>query len=321
MKFPATVYASLAMLFFYIPPAAAGLEVVTSIKPVHSLVSAVMAGVGKPALLVEGAGSPHNYSLKPSQAEQLENADLIFWIGEELETFLAKPITTIAENAVSIALIDTPDLIKREESAESVHSDKAHDTEGEDPAHAHDHDDHDRHHGEYDMHIWLDPLNAKIMVREIAAALSRADNMNSAVYQANADRLVARLDSLIDEINASLEPVRGINFIFFHDAYQYFEKRFNLTATTAITVNPEIMPGARRIREIQEEIRQTNAHCVFAEPQFEPAVISVITNGTSTHAAVIDPLGAALADGPELYFNLIRNMAGSIRDCLLQTNP
>lgn len=283
-------------------------KVVASIKPVHSLVAAVMEGVAAPDLIVTGAGSPHDYALKPSQASLLEKADLVFWIGHEFEAFLEKPVATIAEQAKSVELIDTPGLHKlaqREGGAFQAHDEK----------HSHDHK-HD--HEEFDLHFWLDPENAKVLTARIASTLVAADPENANRYEINSKATQDRLDALISETSAALAPVKDKSFIVFHDAYQYFETRFVLSAAGSITVNPGVMPGAERVREIQTKVRENNAQCVFAEPQFEPKLIDIVIEGTNTRSGILDPLGATLEDGPALYFNMIRNMATSFRDCLSQ---
>ena len=310
--------------------ARAEVNVVASIKPVHSLVAAVMEGVGAPGLIIEGAGSPHNYALKPSQAQMLEQADLVFWIGHELEAFLEKPLETVGANARSVELIDAHDLIRldfREGGAFEKHDHDDHDEAaeaGHDDGHGHEktaeagHDDHDR--GAFDAHVWLDPMNAKAMVHEIEEALIAADPDNAAKYEANAETVSAKIDTLIAEVGAELEPVKDKGFIVFHDAYQYFEKRFGLTASGSMTVSPEVMSGAERITEIRARVQELGAACVFAEPQFEPKLISTVIEGTQARSGVIDPLGAELENGPDLYFQVIRNMASSIKTCLSQAS-
>lgn len=303
-----TMMLAVSTLLLTVNAAHAEPKVVTSIKPVHSLVAAVMEGVATPDLIVTGAGSPHDYALKPSQASLLENGDLVFWIGHEFEAFLEKPVATIAERAKSVELIDTPGLRKfaqREGGAYQTHDEK----------HSHDHK-HD--HEEFDLHFWLDPENAKVLTARIASTLIAADPENANRYETNSKATLDRLDALISETSAALAPVKDKSFIVFHDAYQYFETRFGLSAAGSITVNPGVMPGAERVREIQAKVKKNNAQCVFSEPQFEPKLIDVVTEGTIIRSGVLDPLGATLEDGPALYFNLIRNMATSIRDCLSQ---
>ena len=303
----------------------ADVRVVTSIKPVHSLVAAVMQGVGTPDLIVEGAGSPHTYALKPSQAKQLQEADLVFWMSHDLEAFLEKSIDGIATKAVSVPLMESRGLMTlgfREGGAFDDHGHDEHDDHDEhdkDDDHDHEkHDDHDEHdHGEVDPHVWLDPENAKAMVHEIEEALAKADPANAATYESNAEAVMAKLDSLVAEIDSELQPVKGRGYIVFHDAYQYFENRFGVSAIGSITVSPEVLPGAERISDLQEKVRSLDATCVFSEPQFEPKLVATVTENTNARFGVIDPLGAAIDEGPNLYFTLIRNMASSLKNCLL----
>ncbi|MGQ2905484.1 MAG: zinc ABC transporter substrate-binding protein ZnuA [Neoaquamicrobium sediminum] len=306
--------------------------VVASIKPVHSLVAAVMEGVGEPELLVKGAASPHAYALRPSEARALEQAKVVFWVGEGMETFLAGPLETLGGNARVVELVDADDLIEldfREGGPFEAHDhgdheghDHAYDDDdeadhdgGDNHAHeGHGHEGHD--HGAIDMHLWLDPSNAKAFVHEIEEALSAADPDNAATYEANADALNEKLDALIAETDAALAPVRGRGFVVFHDAYQYFENRFDIQAAGSITVSPEAIPGAQRLTDIRAKVAELGATCIFAEPQFEPRLVSVVAEGTQARTGVLDPLGADLDDGPELYFELIRNLTTSLTTCL-----
>ena len=303
--------------------AQADVKVIASIKPVHSLVSAVMEGVGSPDLLVEGAGSPHTYSLKPSQAKKLQDADLVFWMSHDLEAFLENAIENIATNARAVSLMESHGLLTlnfREGGAFDAHD---HDDHGERDEHGHDehdehkHDEHDEHgHDETDPHVWLDPVNAKAMVHEIEEALAAADPANASAYEANAKALMSELDGLVAEITTELEPIKGRGYVVFHDAYQYFEKRFGVSAVGSITISPEVLPGAERVSELQAKVRSLEATCVFSEPQFQPKLVKTITENTNAGTGVLDPLGAAIDDGPDLYFTLIRNMAKSLKDCL-----
>jgi zinc transport system substrate-binding protein len=309
------------------PPA-----VMTSIKPVHSLVASVMQGISEPGLIVEGAASPHSYALKPSQAARLSKATHVFWIGHALEAFLEKPIETVAAKAHTVELLEAKGIQTHEfrqggtfdahdhedehEQGEEGHEEHAQDDHADHADHA-DHDAHDDHHHDgIDPHIWLDPVNAIAMVREIARVLSTDDPANAERYAANAAATIADLEKLVDEVSTQLAPLHDTKYVVFHDAYRYFEERFGLHAAGSITISPEITPGAERIHEIRDRVKQLGATCVFAEPQFEPRLISVVLEDSDAKAGTIDPLGADLADGPGLYFNLIRNMASSMRDCL-----
>ena len=290
----------------------AAVRVVASIKPVHSLVSAVMAGVGEPHLIIRGAVSPHTFSMRPSDAAVLENARVIFLIGESLETSLARPIDTLAGNARVIALSEVQGLVRRplrEGGAFEAHGHGTDDDHDEDVEHAH-------RRGAFDMHIWLDPVNAGVMARAIAGVLSEADPTNAGTYAANAQALLPRLEELTAQIAAEVAPVRGKPFIVFHDGYRYFEDRFGLTAAGSSVVSPDRSPGVRRISELRDKMRELGVTCVFAEPQFEPRLIDVIIEGTAARTGTVDPLGATIESGPELYFTLIRNMAASFKSCL-----
>ena len=313
--------------------AKAEVKVVASIKPVHSLVAAVMQGVGTADLIVDGAGSPHTYALKPSQARQLQDADLVFWMGHDLEAFLEKPIAGIAKKALSVELMDSQGLSKisfrkggdfddhhhddaRHESHED-HEDHKDDEDHAEHEHADNfHDAYDHEEDAFNPHVWLDPVNATAMVREIAKQLSQADPANAPSYNANASRIVARLNDLIAEINAKLAPVKGRGYVVFHDAYQYFETRFDMMAVGAIAVSPDVLPGAERVRNLQDKIRRLDASCVFSEPQFEPKLVATVVENTTAATGILDPLGASIEPGPELYFTLIRTIAGSMKDCL-----
>ena len=315
-------------LFTSTAVATADVKVVASIKPVHSLVASVMQGVSEPSLLVKGAGSPHTYSLKPSQAKELQAADIVFWMSHDLEAFLENSIESIAKNAKAVSLMDSHGLMKlnfREGGAFDAH-DHGHDDHGDDKHDDHGHDKHDDHgddkhddhgHDEVDPHVWLDPQNAKSLVHEIEEHLAEIDPSNAAKYEANAKAVMKKLDALTKEIEADLKPIRERGYVVFHDAYQYFEKRFGVSAVGSITVSPEVLPGAERVSELRDKVKSLNASCVFSEPQFEPKLVKTITENTDAGTGVLDPLGANIKDGPELYFTLIRNMAKSLKDCLM----
>ena len=302
--------------------AKADLKVVTSIKPIHSLASYIMDGVGSPGLIVDGYNSPHSFQLKPSHAKMLEQADIIFWIGEDLENFLEKPLATIAKKAEKIELLEIKGIKKlkfRERNIFEEH--EGHDDHGDDAKkekhddHGHDakkeeHDDHEGHgHGEYDPHIWLDPINAKVILNEITEHLIENDSKNASTYKSNLAKALAEIDKLI--IDVITETNTDLNYVVFHDAYQYYENRFNVNILGAMTVNPDVMPGAEQIHEIHEVIEHDNVSCILSEPQFNPDIIKSIAKDTNVKTGVLDPLGANLKPGKDLYFDLIRNMSAS----------
>jgi zinc transport system substrate-binding protein len=314
--------------------APADIDVVASIKPVHSLVASVMQGVGEPVLLVTGTGSEHSYSLRPSEARALEQAEVVFWVGETMETFLLKPLRALAGNAKVIELWQAPSLTllatreggmweAHEHEGEHAGADadrgaaehpEAHRGEGEhavaEPKKA------GHAHGETDMHIWLDPENAKVLAAVIASALVDADSGNAAIYEANAERLRQHLDELDRSLRDRLAAITDRPYVVFHDAYQYFEHRYGVNAVGAITINPTVRPSAQRIGEIHERLEELDAACVFAEPQFEPTLVDTVIEGTSAETGVLDPLGAALDAGPNQYFQLMNSLADSLVNCL-----
>ena len=278
-------------------PAFADVKVVTSIKPVQSLVAAVMQGAGSPALLVKGAASPHSYALKPSDAESLSNADLVFWIGPDLESFMAKSVETLSSSEKAVALIAAPGVtVLPPRSGPSFADDGDHDT--------------------VDPHIWLDPENAKAMITSIAASLSRVDPEHDALYKANAEKENTKITDLERRFQERLKPLGNKGFIVFHDAYQYFEKAFGLKAVGAISIHPENPPSAAGLIALREELKSNAAVCAFSEPQFDQRLVEVIIEGTNAKRGILDPEGAKEEPGPELYFNVMEALATSLEDCL-----
>ena len=303
----------------------AELKVVASIKPIHSLASYLMDGVGKPSLIVDGYASPHGFAMKPSHAKMLQDADIVFWVGEDLENFLEKPLDSIAKKAEKIELLETKGLIKlkfRERNIFDDHDDHGHDDghkkKDDHDDHDHDdhakkedghddHDDHDGHeghnHGEFDPHIWLDPINAKVILFEMSKHLIENDPKNENAYRTNLSKAYKEIDKLTSDVTAELN--QSVASIVFHDAYQYFEKRFNVNILGAFTVNTDVMPGAEQLSEIREIIEHDKVVCVFSEPQFNPDIIKAVAKDMNIKTGVVDPLGATLNPGKDLYLSLI----------------
>ena len=293
-----------ALLFAPLFACAAQPVVVASIKPVHALVAGVMQGVGEPLLLISGGASPHEYSLKPSDARALGAAQVVFWIGPELESFLVKPLAN-TPTARSVTLLDAPGVTLLPLRAGGAWE-----------AHDHDHDhDHDPA-ASRDVHLWLDPVNAAAMVRQMAAVLGAADPARQAEYARNGAALVERLDRLNQQLASALAPVREQPYLVFHDAYQYFERRYGLNAVGSVVLKPEQRPGAKRVADIQARVRERKVRCVFGEPQFQPALVETIIAGSDARRGVLDPLGADLPAGPDAYFQLLQGLAEALRGCL-----
>jgi zinc/manganese transport system substrate-binding protein len=458
----------------------AEVKVVTTIQPLHSLISNVMGNKGKLDLILEGTASPHSFTLKPSHAKMLENADVIFWVDKDLESFLEKPLKSIPKKAKVIHLMDLSNLEIhkfREKNIYGGHDDHDdHDKHGhkEDKHAKHDdhdkhghkedkhakHDDHDKHghgkgafewaglfelkagtynwsfskvdggyadpamkmviietkdihdseelaeklleantsdnksngsvltakdvsytlnfddsknvtsfkveikkdskyafftehmpfefeanehffkdksgndiepiaqepseggghhhghahaHGEFDVHIWLDPNNAKVIVKEVANELATIDPKNSNFYKMNAKKTIKKLDILINQIDKSIN--KKASFVTFHDAYQYFEKRFGVEALGALTINTDIQPGAKQIAEIKDLVEDKNIKCIFSEPQFNPKLINMIAKSTGAETGILDPLGSSFKPGENLYFNLINDLYENLNKC------
>ena len=189
------------------------------------------------------------------------------------------------------------------------------DEDEDDHAHVHKEDGHEHGAGEYNMHLWLDPANAAVIVGAMADSLARLDPERENLYRENEAALRSRLAALDDELKEAFAPVQDRGFIVFHDAWQYLDTHYGLRAVGSVTVSPEQSPGAARLAEIREKILDAEATCVFAEPQFEPRLVNTLVEGTGTATGTLDPLGAALEDGPDLYFDLMRSNARAFRAC------
>lgn len=318
-------------------------SVVADIPPVHSLVAMVMEGVGSPDLLVAPGASPHGYSLKPSEARALENADVVFWVSEGLSPWLKGALASLADDTSVVELMEvagTTELPFREGATfeKHGHGDDEHhgeqggdshaegeehhgevvQTEAEGEDHGHEkpgHDDHGDHSGN-DPHGWLDPENGRVWLDVIAAELSKLDPENAAIYSANVEAGKAELEAAIDHVMTDLLPVRGKPFIVFHDAYQYFENRFGIWAAGSIKLGDATEPSAARIKDVHQKVRELSIACVFSEPQFNPGLVETVFGGSEARTGMLDPLGTELELGLDLYPQLIRNVGTGLADCL-----
>ncbi len=347
---------SLAASLLTGPALAEAPRVAVDIAPVHSLVARVMEGVGVPELIVAPGASPHEYNLRPSEAAAVQDADVVFWIGPGLTPWLGDAIGNLADGANVVALMEAEGTTKLEtrktalfeahdhgdhdEHEEHGHDEHEHDEHGHDAHEAehadeghedHEHEDHAEHeghdehaantheghdHGAHDPHAWLSPDNGAVWLNAIAAQLSAADPENAGAYYANAAAAREDLGTLRDEINGILDPVRERNFIVFHDAYQYFETAFDLTASGAVSISDASDPSPARISEIRKRVAEQNVSCVMSEPQFDPGIVAAVMEGSTAQTGVLDPLGSDLDPGPQLYGQLLRNLANGLADCL-----
>lgn len=280
--------------------------VVASLQPVHSLVAGVMQGVGQPHLLITGGASPHDYSLRPSDARALAGADVVFWIGPALENFLARPLKA-AGKVRSVALMEAPGVLLlplRAGGAWEAHG------------HEHEHERDAARQADLDAHIWLDPLNAIAMTRRIVAVLSEVDASHRADYERNGTALMERINRLNERLTVKLASVKDRPYVVFHDAYQYFERRYNLNGVGSVVLDPEQRPGAKRVADIKARIRDRGVRCVFSEPQFQSALVQTVIAGSPARAGILDPLGAGIPPGPEAWFQLLDGLTDALHNCL-----
>lgn len=305
-------------------------RVATDIAPVHSLAAQVMHGLGEPDLIVRPGASPHEYSLRPSEAAALSNADVVFWIGEDLTPWLGRSIEKLAQDSAIVSLLEANETVRlpyREGpvfGADEAHEDEheEHDDHDDHAEAGHDdhdqdnHDDHDGHdHDGDDVHAWLDPVNGKYWLEIIAAELSRLDPDNSAQYLENAALGKARIDSVVAEITAELAGAEQQRFVVLHDAYQYFETRFGMSEVGSIALSDASDPGPARVKEIQKTVRDLKVTCVFSEPQFNAAIVATVLEDSAAKSATLDPLGVGIETGGTFYPELLRSISSSIAGC------
>jgi len=289
------------MLIITFPALAAGPRVVVSLKPVHGLVADVMKGVGEPHLLLTASADPHSHALRPSEARKLVQANVVFWIGSELEGFLRKPLFNPSSGSRVIPLLRNPRLLRLKQRRGGI-------WEVDDP---------NRNKGnELDPHFWLDPRNARIIVRQIVEVLSQIDPDNAANYGKNGKRLSLELAKLEHDIHELLAPVRALPFFVLHDAYQYFEFRFRTYGIGAIALDHNRKPGARRIAMIRQRLRDGGARCLFQEAEFSSKMVIALTKGTTARVGVLDPIGKNVHSGPGAYSRILRDLAGNLEKCL-----
>ena len=300
-------------------PVQAAPRVAADIAPVHSLVAQVMQGVGEPRLVIQRGASPHNYALRPSEAAALERAEVVFWTSAQLTPWLDRALGNLAADAERVELVETAGTTRhafREsvtiDTAADANHDHDHDHDhGHDPGHDHAHD-----HEGVDPHAWLDPLNARHWLGVIATTLAEVDPANAALYRDNAAAGQARMDALMADIEEAITPVQERAFIVFHDAYQYYERRFGMRAVGAISLSDATDPSPARIAAIRELVQAHSVRCVFAEPQFNPSLVDTVLDGTRAETGVLDPLGSEIAEGPDFYPRLMQALTASLVDCL-----
>ncbi|HIE1061802.1 TPA: zinc ABC transporter substrate-binding protein ZnuA [Serratia marcescens] len=292
------------------PLSSASAAVVTTIRPLGFIASAIADGVTPTEVLLPDGASPHDFALRPSYIQRLRSADLVLWIGPDMEAFLTKalvPISATHKLAISELPAVKPLLMKGED-------DDDHDHAGE--AHNHADDDHGHHHGEYNMHVWLSPEVAKVTAIAIHDRLLELMPQNKDKLDANLRQFENLLTQTDKNVGNMLTPVQGKGYFVFHDAYGYFEKHYGLSPLGHFTVNPEIQPGAQRLHQIRTQLVEQKAVCVFAEPQFRPAVINAVAKGTTVRSGTLDPLGIGIALGKDSYGKFLTQLSSQYVSCL-----
>jgi zinc transport system substrate-binding protein len=287
-------------------------KVAVDIAAVHSLVAKVMEGVGSPALLIRPEASPHTYSLRPSEAGALANADVVFWMSEGITPWLDTALANLAGSATQVEMLAVPGTTLHDyREGATFESHHHHDEHHAEEGHAG-----EEHNDDRDPHAWLDPVNAKIWVKMIARVLSDQDAANAGTYQHNAEAAIAELGELTASIQRQAQSLEGIRFIVFHDAYQYFERRFGLLASGAIAVGDASDPGPARVAEIRETVAALGVTCVFTEPQYNPDMVKTVFQDTSVNTiGVMDPHGADIEVGKDHYPRLLNAMIASLNQC------
>ena len=283
-------------------------RVATDIAPVHSMAAIVMEGVGEPDLLVQPGASPHRYSLRPSEAGALQEADLVLWISESLTPWLAGSLNSLAPDAARIELLETEGTLRHDYREGAAF--ESHDHHGEE------HAGEGHHHGDIDPHAWLDPENARVWLDRIASELARLDPDHESLYRRNADTAREELGELQTQLKQQVQGLSELRFIVFHAAYQYFERRFGIRAEGAISLGDASDPSPARVKKLRDLTASLNINCVFTEPQYNPGLVASVFAPTQVRATpVMDPLGAHLTPGPELYTELLRDLVGSLQEC------
>lgn len=301
----------------------AELNIITDIQPVQSLVAQVVGDLSEPGVLVTGSASPHDFAFRPSQAAQMQDADVVIWVGESLSPWLEDPIATLAGDAIVLELLATPGwtpLDFREDAAFAHGHAEADDHEDEEHDEHGNHDDHATHdHGAFDPHAWTSPEVAVAWLDAIAETLAQADPDNADTYRTNAEAAQESLVQLTAEISAQLDPLRGQDFLVAHDSLQYFEAAFDFPATGAIAFTDASRPGPARIRAMQARMAEDDIACILTDPQTSTDWAELVSEGMVVRLVPADTTGAFITPGPDHYSATIRALANSLTECLSPT--
>ena len=319
--------------------------VITTIQPINSLVSAVIGDTGKTISLIPADISPHEYKLKPSDAKKRPEASTIFFVANHLESSVTKVFKNLPKNIKIINLLEETGIehlaIRDNEAWErhdhhghddhddhdkhgKKHDDhddhdkhaKKHDDHDDHDKHGKKHDDHDDHESKDDVHIWLSPDNAIKIVEKVNKELTLLFPDNASKYSENSNKMIDKIQKLKNELAKDLAPIKGKPYVVFHDAYQYFEKTFDLNAVGSVALEGDIASSPKQISFIKDKIKKLNASCVFQEPQFDSKLVKIVVEGTNAQIGTLDPLGVNISGKENFYIQLLKNMAKSLKECL-----
>ena len=318
--------------------------VVTTIQPINSLVSAVIGNTGKTVSLIPAEISPHEHKLKPSDTKKLQNANIIFFVSDHLESSVARVFDKLPKNIKIINLMEESGikhLAIRDNEAWERHDhhhghgdhddhdkhDKKHDDHDHDKhskkhddhdhdKHAKKHNDHDNYENKEDVHIWLSPDNAVKIIKKINKELSLYFPENAKIYNKNSSQMIKQINQLKVELKKELSGIKDKPYVVFHDAYQYFETSFGLNAVGSVALEGDIASSPKQIAFIKDKIVKLNASCVFQEPQFDSKLVKIVVEGTDAQIGTLDPLGVNIKGKENFYLQLLKNMAKSLKDCL-----
>ena len=293
--------------------------IITTIQPINALVSAVIGNTGKTISIIPAEQSPHDFKLKPSDVKVLQDGNLIFYVSNHLESSVTKVFKNLPKNIKIINLMEESDidhLAIRDNEAWERHDHHGHDDHDDHDKHGKKDDDHANHEKEDDVHIWLSPNNAIKIVKKVNKELNLYFPENSKIYDENASKFINKIKNLKEELVKELAPIKDKPFIVFHDAYQYFEKTFELNAVGSVALEGDIASSPKQISFIKEKIKASNASCVFQEPQFDTKLVKIVVEGTNAEIGTLDPLGVDITGDKDFYLQLLRNMSKSLKECL-----
>ncbi|WP_438283752.1 zinc ABC transporter substrate-binding protein ZnuA [Pseudomonas alabamensis] len=294
--------------------AQADVRVLTSIKPLQQIAAAVQDGVGTPDVLLPPGASPHHYALRPSDVRRVGEADLLYWIGPDMENFLPRVLGSRSKTTVAVQSL--PGLTLRHFGQDSHSHEGDHDGHDHDAAHGHDEHDHDHRPGSLDAHLWLSSANARVIAAKMAADLAQVDPAHAARYKANLTAFTERLNGLDQRLQARVAGVAGKPYFVFHEAFDYFEAAYGLNHTGVFSVASEVQPGAQHVAAMRARLQDVGKTCVFSEPPMRPRLAETLTAGLPVRLAELDALGGTDPVDAHGYERLLENLGNGLAGCL-----